>query len=181
MQIRNLSRAEYDTHKANFIARLRATLESQNLKVADVAAVSKARVLEGKTDTALSPANVYHYLAGVALPTPKKLAELATVLDCSPTELLPTSMHGRRHVRSKEFNIQAPGANAFKVLVEPGHGLEVSKLTVEALMPTPIAYAWAKVLTRKLNIAQLSRDTGMSEEEVLEHEAAAQKIADANR
>jgi hypothetical protein len=182
MQIRNLSRAEYDTHKAAFIAKLRAQMESLNTTVAAVATLSRTRVIEGKTDTAVTNTNIYHYLSGVSMPTPKKLGELAFVLDLSPTDLMPTFLQGRRHVKKKAFDsINGSTNNGYKVTVEPGHGLEVSKLLVEALMPTHMAYTWAKVISDKLNKQQMAHDHGTTEQEFDEHNAAARRFNEVNK
>lgn len=166
---KRITRAEYDVAKAAFIAALRVLMEGKNLTPAAVAAASKARMFEEKTTTAISPANVYHYLSGISVPTPKKLAELAAVLDCSPSRLLPKTLQGRRSVTRPLDAGLDKSPNAYRVQVLPGSNPNIGKLLIEAVMPIEKAYAWAKVLGRKLNEQQVQLDHGMTPIEVAWH------------
>ncbi len=178
---RRLTRVEYDTHKAAFIAKLRAELEAQNQSAYTLAEKSRQRALALQTDTSLSPANVYHYLSGVALPTPKKLVELATCLSLRPDELLPKSIMGQRRYVARRFAVaatahtqpnQAGSTRPFSVSVTPGISPDTANLKVEAVMDPKYAHAWAAALTRKLKILKVAADEGITEQEAEELIAA---------
>lgn len=178
MITRNVSRGEYESAKADFIAAVRSRMAARNLTPAAVAAASLQRVLNGATATAITAVNLNHYLSGVALPTPPKLAELAAVLDCSPTDLLRKELQQRRRVKRRHH---AHIPDAFTVRVDPGPTADTSTLVVNATLPSEQAYGFAKVLTRKLSDLKALRDVpGMTQVELEEHQAAAQARAEMN-
>lgn len=178
MHTRNVSRGEYESAKADFIAAVRSRMAAKNLSPAAVAAASLQRVLQGTTSTAITAVNLNHYLSGIALPTPPKLAELAAVLSCNPTELLRKDLQQRRRVK-RRHNAVMP--DAFTVRVDPGPTATTSVLVVNAVLESEQAYAIAQVLTRKLSAIKALRDMpGMTPGELESLQAAARAREEIN-
>lgn len=168
-----LTRADYDTHKAAFIAKLKLEMEVQGLTPASLAAKSKKRALALETDTSISEVNVYHYKGGISMPTPKKLIELATCLGVAPHELMPKAIMGQRRYVARRYAVASTAHTSpnhgsstrpFTVNVAPGPTPGTVMLNVQAVMDPAHAHPWARALTRKLGILKIAADEGITEQ-----------------
>jgi transcriptional regulator with XRE-family HTH domain len=158
-----ISRAEYDTLKANCAARINLLMERHNLSPSQLERLSAQAVQTGEAPHYVNMQDLSQYRSGRSLPKGLKLQALARVLKCDPEELVPAKYQNGRLVVSRKLD--AANADLTMKLTPSTAYVGHTWLEARILLPVAKAYKLKDVLTRQHNVEMLRRE-GRSDEEI---------------
>lgn len=169
-----ISRAEYDTAKANCAAKINTQMVKLGLTPAAIQTISSQALLTQHQAAAVSMQDLNSYRQCRSLPktTKGKLQALAAVLRCHIDDLVPKKLQDERPVVSRRIN-GVRDQDVFRVIDHPTAGF--SMLEVRCVMRTEIAHKLCAGLIRQGNVEYMHRTCppGTTEQEMEEHRAAA--------
>lgn len=164
---RRISRAEYETMKANCAARIKLRMEQLDLSPAEVQRRSTDAVFKHQQQAAVTMQELASWRAARQLPKSAKLQALAAVLQDSPEAFVPKEHQAGRTLVARHMKATLNEMNGgYRIEVkpsdaEPGHAWVETRI----LLPTEDAYKLARVLNRT-NSIQVMKRMGMSDAEI---------------
>jgi tRNA threonylcarbamoyladenosine modification (KEOPS) complex Cgi121 subunit len=167
---RRISRAEYDTIRANCAARIKLRMEQLNLTPSQVQKLSGDAVFKQEQTAYVTMQELASWRVARQLPKDAKLLALAAVLQDKPESFVPKEhQHGRSLVARKVSQSMDDANGAFHLKVTPseatpGHAYVEARI----LLPTAKAYDLGKALSRT-NSIEVMRRMGMSDEQIKEN------------